>query len=153
MPCPSQYSRFNHPDYIRWTVQTMKFLNRHTYQSNWRNVGTAIIIGNNVMISLCVFFYYLLLIYSFSYWVKVKPECKVIKIKSGANKNPNFQIQVTTRTQEPRAWVHLRRWPIALPSFDDLLDEVFLSSKVNAKRSARSSWFHLIITLIISRQV
>ena len=26
MPCPSQSSRFNHPDYIRWTVQTMKFL-------------------------------------------------------------------------------------------------------------------------------
>ena len=25
MPCPSQSSRFNHPDYIRWTVQTMKF--------------------------------------------------------------------------------------------------------------------------------
>ena len=25
-PCPSQSSRFNHPDYIRWTVQTMKFL-------------------------------------------------------------------------------------------------------------------------------
>ena len=26
MPCPSQSSRFNHPAYIRWTVQTMKFL-------------------------------------------------------------------------------------------------------------------------------
>ena len=26
MPCPSQSSRFNHPDYIRWMVQTMKFL-------------------------------------------------------------------------------------------------------------------------------
>ena len=26
MPCPSQSSRFNHPDYIRWTVQNMKFL-------------------------------------------------------------------------------------------------------------------------------
>ena len=26
MPCPSQSSRFNHPDYIRQTVQTMKFL-------------------------------------------------------------------------------------------------------------------------------
>ena len=26
MPCPSQSSRFNHPDYIKWTVQTMKFL-------------------------------------------------------------------------------------------------------------------------------
>ena len=26
MACPSQYSIFNHPDYIRWTVQTMKFL-------------------------------------------------------------------------------------------------------------------------------
>ena len=26
MPCPSQSSRFNHSDYIRWTVQTMKFL-------------------------------------------------------------------------------------------------------------------------------
>ena len=26
MPCPSQSSRFNHPDYIRWTVQTMKIL-------------------------------------------------------------------------------------------------------------------------------
>ena len=24
--CPSKYSRFNHSDYIRWTVQTMKFL-------------------------------------------------------------------------------------------------------------------------------
>ena len=27
MPCPPLSSRFNHPDYIRWTVQTMKFLN------------------------------------------------------------------------------------------------------------------------------
>ena len=26
MTCPSQSSRFNHPDYIRWTLQTMKFL-------------------------------------------------------------------------------------------------------------------------------
>ena len=26
MTCPSQSSRFNHPDCIRWTVQTMKFL-------------------------------------------------------------------------------------------------------------------------------
>ena len=26
IPCPSQSFRFNHPDYIRWTVQTMKFL-------------------------------------------------------------------------------------------------------------------------------
>ena len=26
MPCPSQSSWLNHPDYIRWTVQTMKFL-------------------------------------------------------------------------------------------------------------------------------
>ena len=26
MPCPSQSSRFNHPDYIRWRVETMKFL-------------------------------------------------------------------------------------------------------------------------------
>ena len=26
MPFPSQSSRFNHPNYIRWTVQTMKFL-------------------------------------------------------------------------------------------------------------------------------
>ena len=26
MPCPSQYSRFKHSNYIRWTVQTMKFL-------------------------------------------------------------------------------------------------------------------------------
>ena len=26
MTCPSQFSRLNHPDYIRWTVQTMKFL-------------------------------------------------------------------------------------------------------------------------------
>ena len=26
MHCPSQSSRFNHPDYIRWTVQTLKFL-------------------------------------------------------------------------------------------------------------------------------
>ena len=26
MPGPSQSSRFNHPDYIMWTVQTMKFL-------------------------------------------------------------------------------------------------------------------------------
>ena len=26
MLCPSQSSRFNHQDYIRWTVQTMKFL-------------------------------------------------------------------------------------------------------------------------------
>ena len=26
MPCPSQSSRFNHPDYIRRMVQTMKFL-------------------------------------------------------------------------------------------------------------------------------
>ena len=25
MPCPSQSSRFNHPDYIRWTVQNMEF--------------------------------------------------------------------------------------------------------------------------------
>ena len=24
MPCPSQSSRLNHPDYIRWTVQTVK---------------------------------------------------------------------------------------------------------------------------------
>ena len=26
MPCPSQSFRFNHPDYIRWTLQTMKSL-------------------------------------------------------------------------------------------------------------------------------
>ena len=26
MLCPSRSSRFNHPDYISWTVQTMKFL-------------------------------------------------------------------------------------------------------------------------------
>ena len=26
MPCPSQSSRFDHPGYIRWTVQTMTFL-------------------------------------------------------------------------------------------------------------------------------
>ena len=26
MPCPSQSSRLNHPDYIRRTIQTMKFL-------------------------------------------------------------------------------------------------------------------------------
>ena len=26
MSCPSQSSRFNHPDFIRWTIQTMKFL-------------------------------------------------------------------------------------------------------------------------------
>ena len=26
LPCPSQSSGFNHFDYIRWTVQTMKFL-------------------------------------------------------------------------------------------------------------------------------
>ena len=26
VPCPFQSSRFNPPDYIRWTVQTMKFL-------------------------------------------------------------------------------------------------------------------------------
>ena len=26
MTCPSQSPRFNHPDYIRWTVQTMRFL-------------------------------------------------------------------------------------------------------------------------------
>ena len=25
MACPSQASTFNHPDYIRWTVQTMKY--------------------------------------------------------------------------------------------------------------------------------
>ena len=26
MPCPSQFSRFNHPGYFRSTIQTMKFL-------------------------------------------------------------------------------------------------------------------------------
>ena len=26
MSCPSQFTRFNHPDYIKWMVRTMKFL-------------------------------------------------------------------------------------------------------------------------------
>ena len=34
MPCPSQSSRFNHPDYIRWTVQMMMILENMT-AFNW----------------------------------------------------------------------------------------------------------------------
>ena len=36
MPCPSQFCRFNHPVYIRWTVQIMKFLIVTSLKENYR---------------------------------------------------------------------------------------------------------------------
>ena len=47
---------------------------------------------------------------------------------------------------------HLRRLLVAQPSSDGLLAEfsrVFLSSKVNARKSLHSPRFHIIITIII----
>ena len=48
--------------------------------------------------------------------------------------------------------LNLWQWLIAQSSSDSLLAEVFLSCKVNARSSVHSPQFHLIITLIISKQ-
>ena len=48
--------------------------------------------------------------------------------------------------------LHLRRWMVAQPS-SSLLAGVFLSCKVNARRSVHSPWYHFIITLSLTTDV